>query len=526
MQFFGCKFCTQEDCDRENFDSFLYATITVFQIFTQEDWNYILYSAMSKTTPWAALYFISLMVFGNYILFNLLLAIIVDGFSQIESDDEKKERLANEQKQKDLETAQNELENEKKVEESVRRGSLYDNIELKKRMEQETIPKEEEKKVEEEVKDHSSVEEKALNEEDTCCCYKCCPCREGYSLCILSQKNKFRQFLKKMVSNSKFDSVILAVITLNCITLSLERPSIVDGSFERIFLNISNHVFTAIFFVEMCLKVLAFGFCSANDSYIRSIWNKIDFFLVVCSVIEISVKLTTGNDQKVMGLFRSLRLVRALKPLRVINRCAGLKIMVQALVSSLLTIGKIVVICSIIFLVFAILGIQLFKGTFYSCQRKKSDFMEHQMNSARNGFNSFDNNTFKIHNKADCLSIKGNRWTNAIYNFDNLGQALITLFILSSKDGWLQIMYHGMDANGVDMEPIENNNKWMILYFILFIIIIGFFVLNMFVGVIIDNFNKSNVDKDGSKARAMKEKKAKRKEIGKISKLLSHLTFS
>jgi len=55
--------------------------VTPLQILTQEDWNEVLYNGMSKTSAWAALYFIYLMTFGNYVLFNLLVAILVEGFS-------------------------------------------------------------------------------------------------------------------------------------------------------------------------------------------------------------------------------------------------------------------------------------------------------------------------------------------------------------------------------------------------------------------------------------------------------------
>jgi ion transport protein len=50
-------------------------------VLTQEDWNEVLYNGMEKTSAWAALYFIALMTFGNYVLFNLLVAILVEGFS-------------------------------------------------------------------------------------------------------------------------------------------------------------------------------------------------------------------------------------------------------------------------------------------------------------------------------------------------------------------------------------------------------------------------------------------------------------
>merc|ERR1719295_2221647 len=83
MNLFGCKFCDPKTglCDRKNFDSLLWAIVTVFQILTQEDWNIVLFAGMERTTHWAALYFVALMTFGNYVLFNLLVAILVEGFS-------------------------------------------------------------------------------------------------------------------------------------------------------------------------------------------------------------------------------------------------------------------------------------------------------------------------------------------------------------------------------------------------------------------------------------------------------------
>ncbi|KFQ02565.1 Voltage-dependent T-type calcium channel subunit alpha-1G, partial [Leptosomus discolor] len=89
MHLFGCKFASERDGDtlpdRKNFDSLLWAIVTVFQILTQEDWNKVLYNGMASTSSWAALYFIALMTFGNYVLFNLLVAILVEGF-QTEGD--------------------------------------------------------------------------------------------------------------------------------------------------------------------------------------------------------------------------------------------------------------------------------------------------------------------------------------------------------------------------------------------------------------------------------------------------------
>ena len=73
-----------------------------------------------------------------------------------------------------------------------------------------------------------------------------------------------------------------------------------------------------------------------------------------------------------------------------------------------------------------------------------------------------------VRTKEDCLADPNNQWINSQYNFDNLGQALLALFVLASKDGWVNIMYTGIDAVGVDKQPIENYNEWMLVYFISF----------------------------------------------------------
>lgn len=120
-----------------------------------------------------------------------------------------------------------------------------------------------------------------------------------------------------------------------------------------------------------------------------------------------------------------------MRPLRVINRAPGLKLVVQTLLSSLKPIGNIVLICCTFFIIFGIFGVQLFKGTFYYCD---------------------GDNVKDVKNKSDCLERYGNSWINRKYNFDDLGKALMSLFVLSSRDGWVNIMYTGLDAVGVDIQ--------------------------------------------------------------------------
>ncbi|MEQ2247799.1 Voltage-dependent T-type calcium channel subunit alpha-1G, partial [Ilyodon furcidens] len=174
----------------------------------------------------------------------------------------------------------------------------------------------------------------------------------------------------------------------------------------------------------------------------------------------------------------------------VISRAPGLKLVVETLMSSLKPIGNIVVICCAFFIIFGILGVQLFKGKFFICQGE---------------------DVKNITNKSDCLQANY-KWVRHKYNFDNLGQALMSLFVLASKDGWVDIMYDGLDAVGVDQQPKMNYNPWMLLYFISFLLIVAFFVLNMFVGVVVENFHKCRRHQEAEEAKRREEKRLKRME--------------
>ncbi|XP_011367422.1 voltage-dependent T-type calcium channel subunit alpha-1I [Pteropus vampyrus] len=317
-----------------------------------------------------------------------------------------------------------------------------------------------------------------------------CEVREDWSVYLFSPENRFRVLCQTIIAHKLFDYVVLAFIFLNCITIALERPQIEAGSTERIFLTVSNYIFTAIFVGEMTLKVVSLGLYFGEQAYLRSSWNVLDGFLVFVSIIDIVVSVASAGGAKILGVLRVLRLLRTLRPLRVISRAPGLKLVVETLISSLKPIGNIVLICCAFFIIFGILGVQLFKGKFYHC---------------------LGVDTRNITNRSDCVAANY-RWVHHKYNFDNLGQALMSLFVLASKDGWVNIMYNGLDAVAVDQQPVPNHNPWMLLYFISFLLIVSFFVLNMFVGVVVENFHKCRQHQEAEEARRREEKRLRRLE--------------
>ncbi|CAF3786772.1 unnamed protein product, partial [Rotaria sp. Silwood1] len=324
--------------------------------------------------------------------------------------------------------------------------------------------------------------------------------RENYSLYIFSPENRIRKALQALILKKSFDYLILFIIALNCITLTMECPSIPPTSPERQFLNLTNIIFTVIFTIEMSAKVIASGLICGSHAYLRSGWNLMDGSLVITSIIDLATihrgPLTSANLEsdattRLFSMLRVFRLLRTLRPLRVISRAPGLKLVVQSLLSSLRPIGHIVVIYCTFFIIFGILGVQLFKGKFYYCE----------------GPFARDTTT-----RQQCESLSDHRWKNQQYNFDNLGQALLSLFVLSSRDGWVEIMYNGIDAVDIDKQPIRNYNEAKLVYFISFLLLVSFFVINMFVGVVVENFHKYRAEQQREEKARRTAKRAKKIE--------------
>uniref|UniRef100_K3WVK9 Ion transport domain-containing protein n=1 Tax=Globisporangium ultimum (strain ATCC 200006 / CBS 805.95 / DAOM BR144) TaxID=431595 RepID=K3WVK9_GLOUD len=164
-----------------------------------------------------------------------------------------------------------------------------------------------------------------------------------------------------------------------------------------------------------------------------------------------------------------------------------MKRVVNALLSSIPSIMNVFLVCSLIFLIFGIIGVNLFKGRLYYCDM--STFPEEQLQRLESTYGFSKLSFKKLFSKADCLD-EGGVWVLRNRNYNNVLKSAMTLFELGTTEGWVDIMYEGVDATEIDHHPVENYNRSYVIFFIVFIIIGSFFTLNLFVGAVIDNFNR------------------------------------
>ena len=216
-----------------------------------------------------------------------------------------------------------------------------------------------------------------------------------------------------------------------------------------------DYVFNSLFIFEAVLKVIALGFAMDEGSYLRDSWNRLDFFIVVTSCIDMAL---TNTDIPALKILRMLRMIR---PLRVISHNPALKMIVAALFESIGSIVNVSFIVMIVWLMFAIYGMNTFMGSFFYCSVDK-----------------YRNNTRWVCEAA------GGVWSRYDSNFDDIGQAMMTLFVTASLEGWPDIMYQAIDITRRDNGPKYENSTAYMFFFIIFILIGAFFFLNFFVGVL------------------------------------------
>ena len=285
----------------------------------------------------------------------------------------------------------------------------------------------------------------------------------GASCGIFAIDSKFREVCVIITHSKHLDHFVLMLILANCVTMAMDHPEIDPSSDLRWYLDVIDFVFTVVFTVEMCLHIVAVGFTRGTYAYLKTGWNKIDFVIVIVSWVDY---LASALE---IGFLRTLRLLRALRALRMFNRLRGLKVLIDSLLDSISALSAIFAVAMIVFVGYAILGVRVFKGLFFQCN-----------NSV--GVSGVDTcvGTF-----TDDGAVRERAWLNAYNNFDDVGSALFTLFTVSTSNDWIITAQLAVDAPAqVGQQPVREHSPLRIVYFMVFIVIVNYFFLNLFTGVI------------------------------------------
>jgi hypothetical protein len=356
------------------------------------------------------------------------------------------------------------------------------------------------------------------------------------SLFIFHIKWGFRRKIISLVNNRYFDYVMIVLIIMSCIITFMDSPFEEPNSTYDRAVNILDYIFTWIFFAEMVLKIIAFGFYfdyvktieiideekgvkkkihvekdftlfhydyiySKEDNiekytkkpknknkgvvneygltalvydfieikneeeeerldilimkraYFRNIWNIIDFIIVNSSLIYFFNNIFVGSSINSLKTIKVFRSIRSIRPLRMVTRMRELRSIVNCLFLTVPAMGNLLIITLCFYLVFGILGVNLYKGVLGNCS-----------NPIYKSYSSCVENQFT--------------WASLDNNFDNILYSFLVLFQLSMSQSWKEIMF----------DTVDYSNNWTIIYFVIYMIIGNIFLINLSISIIVGNF--------------------------------------
>lgn len=274
-----------------------------------------------------------------------------------------------------------------------------------------------------------------------------------------------------IISHPAYQVVALGFILWSCTALMFEDVNIHDNHELQNTLYTFDVIFAVYFPLEVVLVMSAIGV----GRYFRSFWNWLDLILaaIAIAIAWASVALSVGAHG--VGL-TSLRVLRAFRPLRVVSHFDGARRVVDSLVGALPGISNVFFVCVLFWLVFSIAGVNLFGGQFYKCVDENGYTLAHTVVADKTACNAAD-------------AALNYRWVNSLVTFDTVFDGMLALFQYATLEGWIEVMQDAVDSAGIDQQPIRENRPVAYVFFVIFMIVGSFFVLNLFVGAIVDSYN-------------------------------------
>ncbi|XP_069561822.1 voltage-dependent N-type calcium channel subunit alpha-1B isoform X4 [Brachyistius frenatus] len=310
------------------------------------------------------------------------------------------------------------------------------------------------------------------------------------SMFIFGQTNPVRRLCHYVVNLRYFEMCILLVITMSSIALAAEDPVQANAPRNNV-LKYLDYVFTGVFTFEMVIKMIDLGLLLHPGSYFRDLWNILDFIVVSGALVAFACSGTKGKD---INTIKSLRVLRVLRPLKTIKRLPKLKAVFDCVVNSLKNVLNILIVYMLFMFIFAVIAVQLFKGKFFYCTDESKGLEK----DCRGQFLDYDRND---------VAAQPREWKKYEFHYDNVLWAFLTLFTVSTGEGWPVVLKHSVDATYEDQGPSPGFRMETSIFYVVYFVVFPFFFVNIFVALIIITFQEQG-DKAMSECSLEKNERA------------------
>ncbi|XP_036095311.1 voltage-dependent N-type calcium channel subunit alpha-1B isoform X3 [Rousettus aegyptiacus] len=310
------------------------------------------------------------------------------------------------------------------------------------------------------------------------------------SMFCLSPTALLRRCCHYIVTMRYFEMVILVVIALSSIALAAEDPVRTDSPRNNA-LKYLDYIFTGVFTFEMVIKMIDLGLLLHPGAYFRDLWNILDFIVVSGALVAFAFSGSKGKD---INTIKSLRVLRVLRPLKTIKRLPKLKAVFDCVVNSLRNVLNILVVYVLFMFIFAVIAVQLFKGKFFYC----TDESKERERDCRGQYLDYEKEE---------VEAQPRQWKKYDFHYDNVLWALLTLFTVSTGEGWPMVLKHSVDATYEEQGPSPGYRMELSIFYVVYFVVFPFFFVNIFVALIIITFQEQG-DKVMSECSLEKNERA------------------
>lgn len=453
------------------YNGFLNSFYSTFQLLTTENWNDIVYGLKKSVSSLSFIYLLIWIMIGNFVLFNLFLSVLLDSFNNEAEDDESILLTSNSnsdnsypelfKKYEILDAEENIIINKKKLKNKN-----------KKKLDEESQSDSEEENINNIMYNHTNAnlssellsenEKKRIEKKIIRVIFKNNECE--YSCFLFAQKNKLRVSLLRLINTQNFDNFILFIILLSTLRLIVESfikvTSSKDVKIKDYIFDIFDCIINSIFILECTTKIFSMGFVLDKGSYLRDHWNKLDFVIVFISLFDyysFIIKYMPNDDtvNNSISFLKVLRMLRILRPLRFISHNVKLKLIINSLFDSIISIINVFIIVIIVFFIFSIIGMNLFYDLYFDCYIDgTANTPEFDDLAVAEGVNISTNYRRYLNLVSSnimiillfylylykCYELGGNWDSYPNFRYGNIIESMITSYVVAAIEGWPNIM--------------------------------------------------------------------------------------
>jgi hypothetical protein len=531
MQLFAGSFCGMADsqynavntstCDnvpRLNFDNVGYAAVTTFAIIAGDGWRDVMTIAMEAKGEYAALYFVVCSLIGGLLMINLLMAVLIDATTNNPAVSETEQQRVDQvddgtdndavvlflvdhnapptysprsQEMQPLVAEMSLMSNTSQLQESFLAAGPSTSIAplatsqpahqhhpeedfMLGKPEEVQKPRRRKKKDEFDTFDKLTDADIAEAVDDPLLAEKLTAEGLRQQESVEAQKAFIRRACRQIVNSRTFSVLIITTILFSVAAICVALPLSPPDAAANTFVLYSDIACAAVFVTEAILKIAWLGLYNRQPEvygkgYLQHRWNVFDFVMTSATAVTGVLVLVGGQDA--LAVAKWLRLLRVIRPWSLVGRSRLTMLVFRSLITAMGAMTNLAIIASAVWLMYAILGTQAFRGMMYACTAV------HWGDQTYKGLQTHDRDTCLTHNFT---------WTNNVRNFDNVGESMLTLFGVATTDMWTDVMFLTTDAVGHEEAPRANNRPALVLYCISFVVVVTFFLLNMTVSVLID----------------------------------------